>query len=129
MAKPDLYRSLPKEDHMLQGRMIASKELIFGSNVDATAMYDFVPTTKLKGNEDFVEETEFYERYESIDTSSSVPIDVLPEKHLVFPALLNAYGASCQSKLRKSSYSNQKPKGCVNFVSCRRWLPRVCDET
>ena len=91
-AKPDLHRSLPKEDHMLQGRMIASKEFIFGSNVDATAMYDFVPTTKLKGNEEFVEETEFYDRYESIDASSAVPIDVLPEKHLVFPALLNAYG-------------------------------------
>lgn len=92
VAKPDLDRSLPKEEHMLQGRMIASKELIFGTNVDATAMYDFVPTTKLKGNEEFVEETEFYDRYESIDTSSAVPIDVLPEKHLVFPALLNAYG-------------------------------------
>ena len=34
---------------MLAGRMIASEELIFGSNVDATAMYDFVPTTRLKG--------------------------------------------------------------------------------
>ena len=44
-----LDRSLPKEEHMLAGRMIASEELIFGSNVDATAMYDFVPTTRLKG--------------------------------------------------------------------------------
>ena len=59
-AKPDLHRSLPKEDHMLQGRMIASKEFIFGSNVDATAMYDFVPTTKLKGNEEFVEKASKY---------------------------------------------------------------------
>ena len=59
MASPAdlLDRSLPKEEHMLAGRMIASEELIFGSNVDATAMYDFVPTTRLKGNEEFIEET------------------------------------------------------------------------
>ena len=89
-----LDRSLPKEEHMLAGRMIASEELIFGSNVDATAIYDFVPTTRLKGNEEFVEETEFYDRYEGgfVDASDAVPIDVRPEKHLVFPALLNAYG-------------------------------------
>ena len=46
----------------------------------------------MKGNEEFIEETEFYGRYESIDTSAAVPIDVLPEKHLVFPKLLNVYG-------------------------------------
>ena len=89
-----LHRSLPKEELMLAGRMIASRELIFGSNVDATAMYDFVPTTRLKGNEEFIEETEFYDRYEGgVDASDAVPIDVRPERHLVFPALLNAYGA------------------------------------
>ena len=79
---------------MLAGRMIASEELIFGSNVDATAIYDFVPTTRLKGNEEFIEETEFYDRYEGglVEASDAVPIDVRPERHLVFPALLNAYG-------------------------------------
>ena len=42
---------------MLRGRMIASKEFIFGSNDDATAMYDFVPTTRLKGK-DFTQDLE-----------------------------------------------------------------------
>ena len=46
-----------------------------------------------KGNEEFIEETEFYDRYEGVvDASDAVPIDVRPERHLVFPALLNAYG-------------------------------------
>ena len=47
-----------------------------------------------KGNEEFIEETEFYDRYEGglVEASDAVPIDVRPERHLVFPALLNAYG-------------------------------------
>ena len=45
-----LHRSLPASEHTLRGRLIASQERIFGSNDDATAMYDFVPATKLKGS-------------------------------------------------------------------------------
>ena len=97
---------------MLAGRMIASEELIFGSNVDATAMYDFVPTTRLKGNEEFIEETEFYDRYEGglVEASDAVPIDVRPERHLVFPALLNAYGEKKVAVVRKRLHELRFPQ-------------------
>ena len=44
------------------GRYIDADEKVIGDA--AASMYDFVPTNKLKGMEDFVEESEYYDYYQ-----------------------------------------------------------------
>lgn len=69
-----------------------SKSAIIGSNDQASAMYDFIPTTTLKGvPEEFIDESDFYQRYESVNDDGA-PVDIVPEKHLMFPNHLEAYG-------------------------------------
>ena len=47
---------------LASNRYIDADEKLIGDT--ATSMYDFVPTSKLKGMEDFVEESEYYQHYQ-----------------------------------------------------------------
>ena len=55
-----LHLSLNAE--LASNRYIDADERLLGDT--ATSMYDFVPTSRLKGMEDFVEESEYYQHYQ-----------------------------------------------------------------
>ncbi len=82
-------RSLGKD--ALEGRFVPAGQAIIGSNESASAMYDFVPTMKLKGLEEFIDESEYYERYERVG-EDAVPVHVVPASGLSVPEHLHAYG-------------------------------------
>jgi len=54
-------------------RYIDPEEKVIGDM--SSSMYDFVPTSSLKGMEDFVEETDYYNYYKT-DARDSVPVQV-----------------------------------------------------
>jgi len=68
-------------------RLIDPDERVL-SGGEADAMYDFVPTSRLKGTDDFVEESEYYEHYEKV---KSAPMKIESESLLNFPAHLHVF--------------------------------------
>lgn len=68
---------------MAAERYIDPDEKVIGDM--STSMYDFVPTSSLKGMEDFVEEQDYYDYYQTVERDS-VPIQVSSDisipKHL-----------------------------------------------
>ncbi|XP_075233973.1 5-methylcytosine rRNA methyltransferase l(2)10685 isoform X2 [Lycorma delicatula] len=65
-----------------------SRQIDSKSGLSTTALYDFIPTSKLKGREDWVSESEHYSYYEKY---LKVPIDVAHEDDLNFPEHLQVY--------------------------------------
>ncbi len=49
----------------------------------STAMYDFVPTSSLKGMEDFVEDSEYYSYFKTSE-SGIVKIEEYPRNEFIF---------------------------------------------
>ena len=85
---------------MASKRIIQPQEMILhggGSEIDAASasMYDFVPSTKVKGMEDFVEESVYYSIHDSLTSErgkkESIPIEIRDHKLIDFPKHLNAY--------------------------------------
>ena len=85
---------------MASTRIIQPQEMILhggGSEVDAASasMYDFVPSTTVKGMEDFVGEPDYYEIHERMSVEhgkkDSVPIETKVNKLINFPKYLEAY--------------------------------------
>lgn len=79
--------SMRKDDEVLRGRIVAPEEQILGEE-GSMSLHEFVPTKKLIGMEDFVEESAFYESYEKIDT---VPVKQVAVKRIALPKALNAF--------------------------------------
>ena len=61
----DLIERLSLRSELAHGRYIDPEEKVIGNM--STSMYDFVPTTSLKGMEDFVEESDYYSYYKTGD--------------------------------------------------------------
>ena len=80
-------RSMPKDEETLRGRIVKPEEQILGEG-GSTSLQEFVPTKKLIGMEDFVEESAFYESYDKID---SVPVKQVEIEKLTVPRALNAF--------------------------------------
>ena len=95
-----------RSDHLLSltpetaaDRIILPQEMILqggGSDIDAASasMYDFVPSTKIKGMEDFIEESEYYKYSEfkgHSGTNTAVPVEMRENKLIKFPAHIEAY--------------------------------------
>lgn len=69
-------------------RLILPSEL--GGPDSASALYDFVPATRLKGMEDYVPESHHYSYYKTDgDFSESVQTEM--EDRLIFPEALRVY--------------------------------------
>ena len=85
---------------MASTRIIQPQEMILhggGSEVDAASasMYDFVPSAMVKGMEDFVEESDYYDMHERLSIEQgkkdTVPIETKVNKLINFPEYLEAY--------------------------------------
>ena len=59
------FKSLDPDE--ASSRLMKPDQNLLGGN--SVTMYKFMPTAKLKGMEDFVEESQYYESYEKIDTN------------------------------------------------------------
>merc|ERR1719474_2119947 len=70
----------------IAGRYIDPEERVIGDM--STAIYDFVPTDKLKGNEDFVEESDHYSFYKTPEINS---LQIVKCDNLKFPRHLQVY--------------------------------------
>ena len=80
----EIFKSLDPDE--APSRLIKpDKNLLSGNSV---TMYNFMPTAKLKGMEDFVEESQYYESYEKIDTNF---IKFKPYPKLNFPDHLRCF--------------------------------------
>ena len=95
---PEQASSMTPE--MASKRIIQPQEMIFqgaGSEIDAASasMYDFVPSTKIKGMEDFVEESDYYSVHEVFtderSKKGSLPIEIRQHKRIEFPKYLNVF--------------------------------------
>ena len=69
-----------------QQRYIDPDELVVGDG--STSMYDFVPTSRLKGMEDFIEEGEYYDNYQPIG-NQTIPIKIC--NNINFPKHLQIF--------------------------------------
>ena len=81
-------------------RIILPQEMILqggGSDLDAASasMYDFIPSTKIKGMEHFIEESEYYSSYNEFKVqnvpNTSIPVDIREHKLIDFPNHLEAF--------------------------------------
>ncbi len=54
----------------------------------SSSMFLHVPSTKLKGMEDFVEESEYYESYEKV---AGIPIEIKKHPFIEWPEHLDAF--------------------------------------
>ncbi len=61
--------------------MIDPEDRIVGDM--STAMYDFVPTSSLKGMEDFVEDSEYYSYFKTSE-SGVVKVEEYPRNEFIF---------------------------------------------
>ena len=80
-------------------RIILPQEMILqggGSQIDAASasMYDFVPSTKIKGMEDFIEESDYYKYSEFKGhggPKTAVPVEMREHNMITFPTHIEAY--------------------------------------
>ncbi|XP_039275582.1 5-methylcytosine rRNA methyltransferase NSUN4-like [Nilaparvata lugens] len=77
----------PREDSLDWTRQIDGSEE-GGASLDSSALYDYMPATRLRGTEEWVSEADHYRYYEHL---SAVPTQVVREDQLRFPAHLNVY--------------------------------------
>lgn len=56
--------------------------------LSATTMYEFIPATKIKGLENWVDESKYYDYYKK---TLDFPIEIEEETELNFPKNLNVY--------------------------------------
>ena len=90
--------SLSMSPEMASKRIINPQEMILGergNEIDAASasMYDFVPSTKVKGMEDFIEDSAYYSVYETSNNQQkeSMPLEVKAHELINFPKYLDAY--------------------------------------
>lgn len=64
-------------------------------DASSASMLDFVPSTKIKGMDDFVEESEYYNMHDALRAEScqkrAIPIEIRNQEVLQFPKLLEAF--------------------------------------
>lgn len=65
------------------------------NELSAEILYEFVPTTKIKGKEDFIPESSHYKLY---DNDSSFAVNVEKEYDIHFPEYLNVYCYEAESE-------------------------------
>lgn len=79
---------MPRDDSVLKGRLIKPNDMIAAGQNPADSLFDFVPPDTLKGLDEFVEESEYYQTYHQLD---SVPLPVVQETSLKYPKHLDVF--------------------------------------
>jgi len=102
--QPEMLTSMTIET--ASNRVIKPQEMILqggggGTEIEATSvsLYDFVPSTRIKGMEDFVEESQYYSVYENVGDTGGIgkqsggylPIEISKHGLLEFPKYFDAY--------------------------------------
>lgn len=82
-----------KVEHSLQSKLLTAKidysrQIDSDAGLNSASLYEFVPSTKLKGREDFVPESKHFSYY---NTADDFPVEVVPENKLNFPEHLQVY--------------------------------------
>lgn len=78
--KKSLERTLAEDSNLQHDRLISAE--------NSSALYEFIPATKLKGMEDFVLESEHYKYYsDQVD----FPLEFIKDTDVHFPETLNMY--------------------------------------
>ena len=92
---PEVIKSM--DPKVAASRVISSEELLIGGGgpelpAASVAMYDHIPSDTLIGMDDFVEESEYYSRYQKvIEADDLVPIRVVKEEVKEFPKNMDAF--------------------------------------
>jgi len=86
-VKKPIISSLNPEQ--AKSRLIHPEERVLGASGGASALHDFVPTSELRGMEEFVEESEYYDLYTKVDGDKSVRIR--PDPTIMFPKHLKVF--------------------------------------
>ena len=108
--------SLIKEPQSVENELTTGSDRIILPGNNTAAFYNFVPTTKIKGMEDYVQETDQLIYYQQ---SSEFEAKVEPDGDINFPPLLEAY------MFPRGEVSNFPPprNGSVQTLSERNlWL-------
>lgn len=82
-----------KVEHSLQSKLLTaeidySRQIDSSAGLNSASVHEFVPSTKLKGREDFLPESKHFSYYDSAD---DFPVDIVPENKLNFPQHLQVY--------------------------------------
>ena len=80
--------SMSKEDVVSEGRLVKPSEQVLSGKNSAAAMLDFVPSTSIRGMEEFVEEEQYYENYTKL---VDMNIEKVPEPRIDFPYHLDTF--------------------------------------
>ena len=79
-----------------KSRIISSEELLIsgggpGLPAASVTMYDHVPPDTLIGMDDFIEESEYYSRYQKVIDDDLIPVKVVKEEVKQFPSNMDAW--------------------------------------
>ena len=85
LEKADSINSMSKIEAL--DRLVEPDSIVIGGKKSAS-MYEFVPPIETKGMEDFIEESEYFERFESKDKTQFTTVK---EKVYDFPENLDAF--------------------------------------
>lgn len=82
-----------KQEHSLQSKLLKaqidySRQIDSNAGLNSASLYEFIPSTKLKGREDWVPESKHFSYYNSAD---DFPVEIIPENKLNFPEHLQVY--------------------------------------
>lgn len=82
-----------KQEHSLQSKLLKaeidySRQIDSDAGLNSAALYEFIPSTKLKGREDWVSESTHFSYYDSTD---NFPVEFVPENKFNFPEHLQVY--------------------------------------
>jgi len=91
LADDNVYQSMNQET--AKGRVIDPESIVLGGTIGnsmkqisrSSEMFLHVPSSELKGLEDFVEELDYYQSYEKIP---GIPVEIVKEPFTLWPEKL-----------------------------------------
>ena len=81
------HKSMSKEE--AQNRLIDPENIVIGGKTSAS-MYEFMPSEKSTGMEDFIEERDYFEKYQAAK-KAEIPFDIIQESFVEYPEKLDAF--------------------------------------
>ena len=76
------------QSKLLTAQIDYSRQIDSTTGLDSASLYEFVPSTQIKGREDWIPESKHFSYYDSTD---SFPVEIVPENTLHFPEHLKVY--------------------------------------
>lgn len=106
-SKEEVKKSFSLESSLKSAELDESRLVDIRNSITSTILQEFIPTTKIKGKEDWIPESDHYKYYDS----SEFPIEMEEEQDIHFPDHLNVY------TYERSNYSDFKsPKRGITGV-------------